>query len=105
MWGLGCLAAGLLMDGHQVLKPFQEQALAVQLGAWLGLLAFVIAAIFSCFLLVVSLRTKSIQKPMQLLPWACKSKAPSVLAFRTCCIVCATAFLIFCAMFLSAILA
>jgi len=103
-WGLGCVAASILIDGYQALETFQGQKFAVRFGAYLGLLAFATAAVFCSYLMISSLRTKSIEEPMGMLPWASKTKAPSLLAFRATCVVCAAAFLVFCALFLSIIL-
>ena len=101
-WGGGCLTAALMIEEHKPLVTFQEQTIAVRLGACLGLVMFGIAATFSAYLLMLSLRTGSNSAALYLLPFPLR-KAPSSIAFRAVCGVCAASFLALCALFLHVI--
>jgi hypothetical protein len=98
------VAANFLIDGHDPLRTFQEQSLAVKLGAFLGLSAFVAAMVFSSYLLLISMRSNSIQSALAWLPWPPKNEGPSTAAFRATCGACAAAFLFFSFLFLRIIL-
>jgi hypothetical protein len=105
VWVGACIAASLMIDGNQALKGFQEQPLTVKVGAWLGLLAFAIAAIFSGYLLALSWRTRSVREAMHLLPSAATGKQPSLWVFQACCVACIASFLGFCTLLLTIMLA
>lgn len=102
-WGLSCVVANSLINGHDPMRGFQEQSFAVKFGAFLGLLAFVSAMVFSGYLFLISMRSNSMQPALELLPWPPKNGGPSAIAFRATCVACAVVFLFFSFLFLRVI--
>lgn len=103
-WGLSLVFASFLIDGHDALRDFHGQTLAVKIGAFLGLLAFFSGLVFAGCLLMISTRNNSIEPALNLLPWSSRAGRPKAISFMMVCGACALVFLFFSIIFLRIIL-
>lgn len=103
LWGISCVASGLMLRSYEELRPFDEQSLIVKLGAITAATALVIAALFGSYLLWISIRARSIEPALILFPWPARHRV-SVTFFSILLVLCVTFFLVFAAILLNVML-